>query len=62
MARVYLLRLSKIVLRTVLPSKDEHLSKAHENRASAESLLDDVRSFADGSGLRDDASIILVKG
>jgi sigma-B regulation protein RsbU (phosphoserine phosphatase) len=30
--------------------------------ASAESLLDDVRSFADGSGLRDDASVILVKG
>jgi sigma-B regulation protein RsbU (phosphoserine phosphatase) len=29
--------------------------------ASAESLLDDVRSFADGSGLRDDASVILVK-
>jgi phosphoserine phosphatase RsbU/P len=30
--------------------------------ASAESLLDNVRSFADGSGLRDDASVILVKG
>jgi phosphoserine phosphatase RsbU/P len=30
--------------------------------SSAETLLDDVRSFADGSGLRDDASIILVKG
>ena len=30
--------------------------------ASAESLLDDVRSFADGSGLHDDASVILVKG
>jgi len=30
--------------------------------ASAESLLDDVRSFADGSGLRDDASVIFVKG
>jgi sigma-B regulation protein RsbU (phosphoserine phosphatase) len=29
---------------------------------SAESLLDDVRSFADGSDLRDDASVILVKG
>jgi sigma-B regulation protein RsbU (phosphoserine phosphatase) len=29
--------------------------------ASAESLLDNVRSFADGSGLRDDASVILVK-
>jgi phosphoserine phosphatase RsbU/P len=30
--------------------------------ASAESLLDHVRSFADGAGLRDDASVILVKG
>ena len=30
--------------------------------ASAESVLDDVRSFADGSCLRDDASVILVKG
>jgi phosphoserine phosphatase RsbU/P len=30
--------------------------------ASTESLLDDVRSFADGSGLRDDATVILVKG
>jgi phosphoserine phosphatase RsbU/P len=30
--------------------------------ASADSLLDDVRSFADGSGLHDDASVILVKG
>jgi len=30
--------------------------------ASAESLLDDVRSFADGAGLRDDASVILVNG
>jgi sigma-B regulation protein RsbU (phosphoserine phosphatase) len=30
--------------------------------ASAESLLDDVRSFADGTGLLDDASVILVKG
>jgi sigma-B regulation protein RsbU (phosphoserine phosphatase) len=30
--------------------------------ASAETLLDDVRSFADGSGLRDDASVILVTG
>jgi len=37
----------------------EHFSRAD---ASAESLLDDVRSFADGSGLRDDASVILVKG
>jgi phosphoserine phosphatase RsbU/P len=30
--------------------------------ACAEGLLDDVRSFADGAGLRDDASVILVKG
>jgi sigma-B regulation protein RsbU (phosphoserine phosphatase) len=30
--------------------------------ASAESLIDNVRSFANGSGLRDDASVILVKG
>jgi sigma-B regulation protein RsbU (phosphoserine phosphatase) len=37
----------------------EHFFRAD---ASAESLLDDVRSFADGSGLRDDASVILVKG
>jgi phosphoserine phosphatase RsbU/P len=37
----------------------EHFLRAD---ASAESLLDDVRSFADGSGLRDDASVILVKG
>jgi sigma-B regulation protein RsbU (phosphoserine phosphatase) len=33
-----------------------------QSDASAESLLDEVRSFADGSGLRDDASVILVKG
>jgi len=37
----------------------EHLLRTD---ASAESLLDDVRAFADGSGLRDDASVILVKG
>ncbi|HKH98050.1 MAG TPA: GAF domain-containing SpoIIE family protein phosphatase [Candidatus Sulfotelmatobacter sp.] len=37
----------------------EHFLRTH---ASAESLLDDVRLFADGSGLRDDASVILVKG
>jgi len=30
--------------------------------ASAEALLNDVRSFAHGSGLRDDASVILVQG
>jgi sigma-B regulation protein RsbU (phosphoserine phosphatase) len=37
----------------------EHFLRAD---ASADSLLADVRSFADGSGLRDDASVILVKG
>jgi sigma-B regulation protein RsbU (phosphoserine phosphatase) len=37
----------------------EHFSRAD---ASAESLLADVRSFANGAGLRDDASVILVKG
>jgi sigma-B regulation protein RsbU (phosphoserine phosphatase) len=37
----------------------EHFSRAD---SSVESLLDDVRSFADGSGLRDDASVIVVKG
>jgi sigma-B regulation protein RsbU (phosphoserine phosphatase) len=37
----------------------EHFLRAD---ASAESLLNDVRSFAEGSGLRDDASVILVKG
>ena len=37
----------------------EHFLRAD---ASAESLLDNVRPFADGSGLRDDASVILVKG
>jgi sigma-B regulation protein RsbU (phosphoserine phosphatase) len=35
-----------------------HLSRTD---ASSESLLADVRSFAGGSGLRDDASVILVK-
>jgi sigma-B regulation protein RsbU (phosphoserine phosphatase) len=30
--------------------------------ASAESLVDNVRLFANGAGLRDDASVILVKG
>jgi serine phosphatase RsbU (regulator of sigma subunit) len=38
---------------------EEHFLRAD---ASAESLLDEVRSFAVGSGLRDDASVILVKG
>lgn len=37
----------------------EHIQRAD---ATAESLLDDVRSFAEASGLRDDASVILVKG
>ena len=37
----------------------EHLLRTDD---TAESLLDDVRSFAGGSGLRDDASVILVKG
>lgn len=37
----------------------EHATKPD---ASTESLLDDVRSFADGQGLRDDASVIIVKG
>jgi sigma-B regulation protein RsbU (phosphoserine phosphatase) len=37
----------------------EHFLRAD---ASAESLLDDVRSFTVGSSLRDDASVILVKG
>jgi phosphoserine phosphatase RsbU/P len=37
----------------------EHFLRAD---ASPESLLDDVRSFAEGSGLRDDASVIVVKG
>jgi phosphoserine phosphatase RsbU/P len=32
------------------------------DNASAEGLLGDVRSFANGFGLRDDASVILVKG
>jgi len=37
----------------------EHFLRAD---ASADSLLDDVRSFAHDAGLRDDASVILVKG
>jgi phosphoserine phosphatase RsbU/P len=37
----------------------EHFLRAD---ASAESLLDDVRSFTAGSSLHDDASVILVKG
>jgi sigma-B regulation protein RsbU (phosphoserine phosphatase) len=42
-----------------LAGLQKHFSRAD---ASAESLLADVRSFADGSGLRDDASVILVQG
>jgi phosphoserine phosphatase RsbU/P len=38
----------------------EHFLRTDE--ASAESLLSDVRSFANGFGLHDDASVILVKG
>jgi sigma-B regulation protein RsbU (phosphoserine phosphatase) len=38
----------------------EHFLRTDD--ASTASLLDDVRSFANGSGLRDDASVILVKG
>ena len=32
-----------------------------QSDASAESILEDVRSFANGDGLRDDATVILVK-
>jgi phosphoserine phosphatase RsbU/P len=42
-----------------LAGLQKHFSRTD---ASAESLLEDVRSFAAGSGLRDDASVILVKG
>ena len=38
------------------------LRLGHFLRQFAESLLDDVRSFADGSGLRDDASVIFSEG
>ncbi len=38
----------------------EHFLRTDD--ACTDSLLDDVRSFANGSGLRDDASVILVKG
>jgi sigma-B regulation protein RsbU (phosphoserine phosphatase) len=47
---------------------DEEYGVAHlqehfqRGDASAESLLEDVRSFACASGLHDDASVILVKG
>jgi sigma-B regulation protein RsbU (phosphoserine phosphatase) len=33
----------------------------HQAEASAESILEDVRSFANGAGLHDDATVILVK-
>ncbi len=42
-----------------LAGLQQHFSRTD---ASAESLLDEVRSFANGSGLRDDASVILVLG
>jgi sigma-B regulation protein RsbU (phosphoserine phosphatase) len=37
--------------------------RAHASRpdASAESILADVRSFANGAGLHDDATVIFVK-
>jgi sigma-B regulation protein RsbU (phosphoserine phosphatase) len=37
---------------------EKHFRKSE---ASAESILEDVRSFADGAGLHDDATVILVK-
>jgi phosphoserine phosphatase RsbU/P len=37
---------------------EEHFRRTE---ASAESILDDVRSFANGAGLQDDATVILVK-
>jgi sigma-B regulation protein RsbU (phosphoserine phosphatase) len=48
------------------PDDDEYGAKRLEQHfrrteASAESILEDVRSFADGDGLRDDATVILVK-
>jgi phosphoserine phosphatase RsbU/P len=48
------------------PDDDEYGAKRLEEHfrgteASAESILDDVRSFANGDGLRDDATVILVK-
>jgi sigma-B regulation protein RsbU (phosphoserine phosphatase) len=36
----------------------DHLRR---EKASKETLLDDVREFADGAGLRDDATVIFVK-
>jgi sigma-B regulation protein RsbU (phosphoserine phosphatase) len=48
------------------PDDDEYGAKRLEEHfrgteASAESILDDVRSFADGDGLCDDATVILLK-
>jgi sigma-B regulation protein RsbU (phosphoserine phosphatase) len=48
------------------PDDDEYGAKRLEQHfrraeASAESILDDVRSFANGDGLCDDATVILVK-
>jgi sigma-B regulation protein RsbU (phosphoserine phosphatase) len=37
---------------------EQHFQRSE---ASAESILADVRSFANGAGLRDDATVILVK-
>jgi sigma-B regulation protein RsbU (phosphoserine phosphatase) len=37
---------------------EKHFRRAD---ASAESILEDVRTFADGEGLHDDATVILVK-
>jgi phosphoserine phosphatase RsbU/P len=49
------------------PASEEYGSSrllAHVSRhdASMESLLDEVRKFANGEGLRDDATVILVRG
>ena len=48
------------------PGEDEYGAERLEkhfgrNDASAESILDDVREFADGAGLHDDATVILLK-
>jgi sigma-B regulation protein RsbU (phosphoserine phosphatase) len=48
------------------PEEDEYGAERLEHHfrredASAESILADVRTFADGEGLHDDATVILVK-
>ena len=48
------------------PEEDEYgaerLEKHFRQReVSAESILEDVRTFANGAGLHDDATVILVK-